>query len=322
MAHLRGGGEMPPPPRPGVPLPGDYNLAACHETRRGRAAGRGKGGRAVLPGALLGVFRAHLALGYLASGGRSPAAADHFGAVLAANAAGDIESGTHREGRRGRHVRDGVRVRARGGDRPSTRGRRRVDERRRRRRRATSNRRRDARQSEETARAAARAAAALDAARPETRSEMSPDELRGDALAAEAEARALVARAAEMGDARARCAWARVSGPTRNASRRRRRAMRKRPHARRRFGGSFAPPRMGSGRRGRGSGTLRGDGRGGGTPDARLARRLYAEATALEDAAGTARLAEMEEREWTEAKERGELHLLPTAPTLAWRPDV
>ena len=116
-------------------------------TRRGRAAGRGKGGRAVLPGALPrrvqgaprvgipgdGVWAVSSRRGSLRRGARGE------------RGGRNRTSGTHREGRRGRHIRDGVRVRARGGDRPSTRGRRRVDERRRRRRRATSNRRRDAR---------------------------------------------------------------------------------------------------------------------------------------------------------------------------------
>ena len=293
-------------------------------TRRGRAAGRGKGGRAVLPGALPRRVQGAPRVGIP---GDSARAKSSRRGSLRRGARGERggrhrKSGTHREGRRGRHVRDGVRVRARGGDRPSTRGRRRVDERRRRRRRATSNRRRDARESEETARAAARAAAALDAARPETRSETSPDELRGDALAAEAEARALVARAAEMGDARAAMRvgarlWADAEREPEAKAGDEEKTTREEA-----IRWVIRAAADGIGEAWTWLGDVARDGRGGGTPDARLARRLYAEATALEDAAGTARLAEMEEREWTEAKERGELHLLPTAPTLAWRPDV
>ena len=177
-------------------------------------------------------------------------------------------------------------------------------------------------ESEETARAAARAAAALDAARPETRSETSPDELRGDALAAEAEARALVARAAEMGDARARCAWGARLWADAEREPEAKAGDEEKTTREEAIRWVIRAAADGIGEAWTWLGDVARDGRGGGTPDARLARRLYAEATALEDAAGTARLAEMEEREWTEAKERGELHLLPTAPTLAWRPDV
>ena len=303
---------------------GDYNLAACHERGAGVPRDLEKAVELYSRALSLGVFRAHLALGYLATAhGRSPAAADHFGAVLAANAAGDIE----KVGLTAKDAADATFAMACVYERAAAIGRRRADD-------AESTSAAVAAvgrlrtvggtrgESEETARAAARAAAALDAARPETRSETSPDELRGDALAAEAEARALVARAAEMGDARAAMrVGARLLADAERE-----------PEAK--AGDEEKTTREeairwviraaadGIGEAWTWLGDVARDGRGGGTPDARLARRLYAEATALEDAAGTARLAEMEEREWTEAKERGELHLLPTAPTLAWRPDV
>ena len=303
---------------------GDYNLAACHERGAGVPRDVEKAVELYSRALSLGVFRAHLALGYLATAlGRYPAAADHFGAVLAANAAGDIE----RVGLTAKDAADATFAMACVYERAAAIGRRRADD-------AESTSAAVAAvgrlrtvggtrgESEETARAAARAAAALDAARPETRSETSPDELRGDALAAEAEARALVARAAEMGDARAAMRvgarlWADAERePEAKAGDEEKT---KREEAIRWVTRAAAD---GIGEAWTWLGDVARDGRGGGTPDARLARRLYAEAMALEDAAGTARLAEMEEREWTEAKERGELHLLPTAPTLAWRPDV
>ena len=184
---------------------GDYNLAACHERGAGVPRDVEKAVELYSRALSLGVFRAHLALGYLATAfGRCPAAADHFGAVLAANAAGEIE----RVGLTAKDAADATFAMACVYERAAAMGRRRADD-------AESTSAAVAAvgrlrtvggtpgESEETARAAARAAAALDAARPETRSEMSPDELRGDAIAAEAEARALVARAAEMGDPRA-----------------------------------------------------------------------------------------------------------------------
>lgn len=303
---------------------GDYNLAACHERGAGVPRDVEKAVELYSRALSLGVFRAHLALGYLATAlGRCPAAADHFGAVLAANAAGEIE----RVGLTAKDAADATFAMACVYERAAAIGRRRADD-------AESTSAAVAAvgrlrtvggtrgESEETARAAARAAAALDAARPETRSETIPDELRGDALAAEAEARALVARAAEMGDARAAMRvgarlWADAERePEAKAGDEEKT---KREEAIRWVTRAAAD---GIGEAWTWLGDVARDGRGGGTPDARLARRLYAEATALEDAAGTARLAEMEEREWTEAKERGELHLLPTAPTLAWTPDV
>ena len=303
---------------------GDYNLAACHERGAGVPRDVQKAVTLYSRALSLGVFRAHLALGYVATAvGRFPDAADHFGAVLAANAAGELE----RVGLTAKDAADATFAMACVYERAAAMGRRRADD-------AESTGAAVAAvgrlragggatgESEETARAAARAAAALDAARPETRSEATPDELRGDAIAAEAEARALVARAAEMGDARA----ARRRGADLWAEAEREREAKtgdegksKREEAIRWVVRAAAD---GIGEAWTWLGDVARDGKGGGKPDARLARRLYAEAMALEDAAGAARLAEMEEREWTEAKERGELGLLPTAPTLAWRPDV
>ena len=260
---------------------GDYNLAACHERGAGVPRDVEKAVELYSRALSLGVFRAHLALGYLATArGRSPAAADHFGAVLAANAAGDIE----KVGLTAKDAADATFAMACVYERAAAIGRRRADD-------AESTSAAVAAvgrlrtvggtrgESEETARAAARAPPPRSTPRDPRRDRrrvrtsfagMPSRRRRRHARSSLAPPRwAMRAR---------RCAWARVSGPTRNASRRRRRAMRKRPHARRRFGGSFAPPRMGSGRRGRGSGTSRGTGgaagrRTRGLPDGYTPRR-------------------------------------------------
>ena len=61
------------------------------------------------------------------------------------------------------------------------------------------------------------------------------------------------------------------------------------------------------------------DGSGGAAPDATLAKDLYLRAHECQDAEGTRRLAAAEEAEWHAAADKGELHLLPTKPPVAWK---
>ena len=205
---------------------GAYNLGGCRERGEGLPRDVAKAREAYERALSLGVQKARLALGYLASyEGDYPTAAAHFGAVVAASdAPGRLEAaGLTRRG-----AADATHCLAHAHEMAAEIGRRRpsgcrdADHRGERRvRPSTSSRPEESDPDPDAAdvRDAARRAAARLAASRVAGARPTAAELRGDALAAEAEARALYRRAAARATLARRSASASTSGPPRGASR-------------------------------------------------------------------------------------------------------
>ena len=319
---------------------GAYNLGGCRERGEGLPRDVAKAREAYERALSLGVQKARLALGYLASyEGDYPTAAAHFGAVVAASdAPGRLEAA----GLTRRDAADATHCLAHAHEMAAEIGRRRAkqmletptiaesvayDP-------STSSRPEESDPDPDAAdvRDAARRAAARLAASRVAGARPTAAELRGDALAAEAEARALYRRAADAGDPRASFRvgldqWAAaraLEAEAKDDERRRKdpdpeRALAAKEAAMERVVEAAA---VGFGPAWRWLAEVAASGEGGGAPDPATARRLMENAHACGDAEATRALAVMEEKAHREAAERGEAMLLPTAPPKAWRPGV
>lgn len=324
---------------------GDYNLGGCYERGAGVVRDVTKAYNLYHRALSRGCYKAHAALGYLALHREDyPAAAEHFGAIAAAHAAGVLQNAgmgrldaadalyclAHVYERAATLGRERARIAelAPGGAIDLVTGSEVVAD-------VATDADVDAEDADMVAaasrkrEAAVKAAAMLDVTRPDdapstaAAAPKSTLELRaeidGDAAAAVAEAAVLYWRSADLGDPRAmlrrglemwRRALADHGGETTDAG------IDARETA---LSWVVRAADAGHGPAWRFLGDVARDGSGGGEPDLLLAKSLYLRAHECRDAEGTQRLAAAEEAEWKAAAAIGEINLLPTKPPVAWK---
>ena len=321
----------------------DYNLAACLEAGAGVEKDAGKAKSLFRRALSLGVFRAHLPLGYLALHHDEDlgAAARHFSAVsgdvpgdVSAKrletlgiGAGDVAEATFCLADVSERAADVGLARL---ERLRASGAVAVDERRLEALRedggASASEKRfenatdDAldlsvhRDAEETAARRDATLRVLAASSAEQDANAAGDLVRHVATARQ-RARALTRRAAELGDGRARSA----SACRRGADRRARCREETRGAQAAATWARGAAAGCGAAYAWLGDVAMLGACRLDGVSDDKTARALYARAARLGDAKGARRLAALEEKAWREAKASGRLRVYPTAPPEAWR---